>query len=414
MTMTPSSRLQPRPFLKWAGGKRQLLPQLLRAVGAAGDFGNYHEPFLGGGALFFAMVRNGFLSDRGSFLADVNRNLVDAYIGVRDEVEKVIELLQEHSARHCKGYYYEVRAQVLDDVPQKAARIIYLNKTCFNGLYRENSRGEFNVPFGKQKNPLICDEKNLRAVSETLRLANLSGESFDRTMDNMRPGDLVYFDPPYAPISRTSDFTSYTKGGFGYREHEELAEQATCLASSGVKVIVSNSLTEFTKDLYQGFYIYSVFVNRIIGSFVERRGRIPEILATSFPLVREGGTRRSLRSGETVENGSKAGPHRMQAREWLLENGYQDVVTVIDDLVRKWKQEGKQTRRNWWEVLAGDKQGNPRVVDGRSFPVLRAAQIRQGVPVSEGALCRNPEEFISIVVPSQHPSGDENRDFNDV
>ena len=230
----------------------------------------------------------------------------------------------------------------------------------------------------------------------------------------MRPGDLVYFDPPYAPISRTSDFTSYTKGGFGYREHEELAKQATYLVSSGVKVIVSNSLTEFTKDLYQGFYIYPVFVNRIIGSFVERRGRISEILATSFPLAREGGNRRRLRNGETVENGSKAGAHRMQAREWLLENGYQDVARVIDDLVRKWKQEGKQTRRNWWEVLAGDKQGNPRVVDGRSFPVLRAAQIRQGVPVSEAALCRNPEEFISILVHSKHASGDENRDFSDV
>lgn len=285
--MSSLLELQPKPFLKWAGGKRQLLPQLLDALDAAGDFGNYHEPFLGGGALFFAMARKGLLPDRKCFLSDINQNLVDAYAGVRDDVETVIELLEQHRVHHCERYFYEVRAQVPDDIAQKAARIIYLNRTCFNGLYRENSKGEFNVPFGRHKNPLICDEANLRAVSETLRLAALSARPFDQITNDIHPGDLVYFDPPYAPISRTSDFTAYAREGFGNGEHEKLAELAVELAANEVKVILSNSHTEFTKNLYDGFQLSMVSVHRIIGSFIERRGKITEILATSFPLDRE-------------------------------------------------------------------------------------------------------------------------------
>ena len=262
----------------------------------------------------------------------------------------------------------------------------------FNGLYRENSKGEFNVPFGRHKNPLICDEENLRQVSDTLRLARLSAKSFERVLDDVRPGDLVYFDPPYAPISRTSDFTSYAKGGFGLREHEKLAELTTHLTMLGVKVMVSNSLTDFTKKLYGNFYICQISVNRIIGSFAERRGEVEEVLATNFPLFHETKRGGSLKSHEAVGKRPGVVASNVQAREWLLSNGYQDVALTIDELVKKWKAEGKQTRRNWWEVLAGDKNGNPRTVDGRIFPVLRSAQIRQGVPVSTGALCRNPEE----------------------
>lgn len=285
-TMNALREVQPRPFLKWAGGKRQLLPDLRQALDAAGDFGNYHEPFLGGGALFFAMAQENFPGRR-YLLSDINQNLVDAYEGVRDHVEEVIELLKGHDDRHGEKYFYEVRASVPDDIAGKAARIIYLNRTCFNGLYRENSKGEFNVPFGKHKNPLICDEVNLRAVSKTLRLAKISAKPFDQITGDVQPGDLVYFDPPYAPISRTSDFTAYAKDGFGSGEHVKLAELAANLADFGVKVVLSNSLTEFTKNLYEGFYLHKVSVQRIIGSFTERRGEITEILATSFPLTRE-------------------------------------------------------------------------------------------------------------------------------
>ena len=295
-TMNALREAQPRPFLKWAGGKRQLLPDLRQALDAAGDFGNYHEPFLGGGALFFAMAQESFPGRR-YLLSDINQNLVDAYEGVRDHVEEVIGLLKGHDDRHGKKYFYEVRSRVPDDVAGKAARIIYLNRTCFNGLYRENSKGEFNVPFGKHKNPLICDETNLRAVSKTLRLAKISAKPFDQITGDVQPGDLVYFDPPYAPISQTSDFTAYAKDGFGSKEHLKLAELATNLAGSGVKVVLSNSLTTFTRNLYDRFYIHEVSVQRIIGSFAERRGEITEILATSFPLVRESGGSRMAENG---------------------------------------------------------------------------------------------------------------------
>ena len=363
--MSSSPRLQPRPFLKWAGGKRQLLPQLLHAVGAAGGFGHYHEPFLGGGALFFAMARNGCLLNRSSFLSDINQNLVDTYVGVRDYVEKVIALLEQHRARHCKRYFYQVRANVPNDIAKRAARIIYLNKTCFNGLYRENSKGEFNVPFGRHNNPLICDENNLRTVSETLRFANLSARPFERIMDDVRPGDFVYFDPPYVPISKTSDFTSYAKGRFGCKEHEQLAELAGHLANLGVRVVVSNSFTDFTTNLYKDFHIYQVAVNRIIGSFAGRRGEIAEIMATNFPLFHENGSCSGSARRRTIGIGPRATSH-VRIREWLVENGYQDVALEIDRLVDKWKADGKQTRRNWWEVLAGDKHGNPLARSGSS------------------------------------------------
>lgn len=378
-----------------------MLPHLLRAVDSTGGFGNYYEPFLGGGALFFAMARNGILLDRSSFLSDINKNLVDTYVAVRDHVEEVVAFLQRHRAQHNKQYYYRVRAEVPDGIAQRAARIIYLNRTCFNGLYRENSKGEFNVPFGKHKNPLICDESNLRAVSHTLRRARVSAKPFDRILDDACPGDFVYFDPPYAPISRTSDFTSYSKGGFGYREHEVLAELSACLMNRGVNVVVSNSFTDFTTNLYKDFYIYQVSVNRIIGSFVERRGEIAEVLATSFPLFVEPVSFPGSKNGGAIRTGPKPATSQARAREWLLENGYQDIAERIDEVIDKWKAEGKQTRRNWWEVLAGDKHGNPRIVEGRSFPVLRAAQIRQGVRVSKGALCRNPREVLLVTAPAK-------------
>ena len=150
----------PRPFLKWVGGKRQLLPALLQAVDSTGSFADYHEPFLGGGALFFALSRSGRLSGR-SHLSDVNQNLMDAYVGVRDHASAIVRLLKKHRKQHCEEYFYDVRAAVPRNLPGRAARVIYLNKTCFNGLYRENSKGKFNAPFGRYKNPAIFDEEKL-------------------------------------------------------------------------------------------------------------------------------------------------------------------------------------------------------------------------------------------------------------
>ncbi len=405
--MARFSEPPPRPFLKWVGGKRQLLPELTKAVEAAGTFRHYHEPFLGGGALFFSLARTGQIKAR-SFLSDANKNLIDAYRGVRDHAQAVIELLEAHKRAHGEDHFYEVRASAPRSLAKRASRIIYLNKTCYNGLYRENSKGQFNAPFGRYKNPLICDHENLLAVSETLQDVDLAVRDFSDVLQLAEPGDLVYFDPPYNPVSKTAAFTAYFRGGFGADAQQRLAEVCAELAARGVKVILSNSMTELTQSLYKEFHIKPVAATRLVNSRADRRGKVSEALITSFPMGREeqppGEPRVAARVGRRV-NGSarkqpvsstavRTGIRRKLARQWLVENDYQDVAALIDDVTRQWKVEGKQTRRNWWEILAGDAKGNPRVVAGRRFPVLRAAQLRMGVPVTSGALCRNPQEEV--------------------
>lgn len=369
---------QPRPYLKWAGGKRQLLPALLSAVDAAGDFSRYHEPFLGGGALFFSLVRTEKIKT-GIYLSDINQNLIDAYIGVCRDVEAVVSALKDHKRQHSERHYYVTRSSVPTSLIDRAARLIYLNKTCFNGLYRENSKGQFNTPFGKYKNPAICDEDNLRAVAKTLSKAHISTRSFSSVLTSAEEGDLVYFDPPYIPISKTADFTAYSAEKFGIRQHEELAQTFAKLAQKGVKVILSNSLTALTQKLYQGFYISSVLAARRVNSRASRRGKVSEAIITGYPLVKDSSV-------------SRVNVEPLLAKDWLLENGYSDVARLIDEIESEWRVAGKQTRRNWWEVLSGDSNGKPRHVAGREFPVLRAAQARQGVKETENAISRSPRE----------------------
>ena len=425
----------PRPFLKWVGGKRQLLRHLLQAIEAAGPFEHYHEPFLGGGALFFALARDGRLKGR-SYLSDVNQNLIDTWRGVRDDAGRVIELLNEHKRRHNEAYYYELRARSPRTLASKAARIIYLNKTCYNGLYRENSKGQFNAPFGRYKNPSICDEENLIAVSHTLQEVDLDVRDFTGVLDHAAAGDLVYFDPPYSPISKTAQFTSYSRGGFDAAAQERLAEVFATLDGRRVKVILSNSMTPFVKRLYKGFHIREVMATRSVNSRAERRGAIPEALVTNFsidtytlltgkqsakipiratkeqPVLTEGpwgiaggkasavdkrkAQARSRPKKSPVLQSQAVAAHRKgpRLRRWLHDNGYKDVAALIDAVTEKWRMQGRQTRRNWWQVLAGDSKGNPRKVAGREFPVLRVAQLRQGLVVTPNALCRNPDETV--------------------
>jgi DNA adenine methylase len=373
----------PYPFLKWVGGKRQLLPELLKAVEVAGTFRHYHEPFLGGGALFFALARTGQLEGR-AYLSDLNQNLMDAWLGVRDHVDQVVRILKEHRKHHSEAYFYRLRDRVPRTLATRAARIIYLNKTCYNGLYRENSKGRFNAPFGRYANPRICDEDNLRAVSAALGRARLDTRHFRSVLKYARRGDLVYFDPPYVPLSKTADFTSYSKEGFGAGEQAGLADVFARLANRGVKVVLTNSMTDYTVELYREFYVYQVLANRVVNSRADSRGKVAEALVTSFPIA----DKRRL----PTRNQRQAGIERIPTVDWLRANGYEDVADLIAEVVDDWKAEGKRTRRNWWEVLAGDGQGQNRSVAGRTFPILRVAQIRQGVPVSEDAICRNPKE----------------------
>ncbi|MFZ5477635.1 MAG: DNA adenine methylase [Myxococcota bacterium] len=270
-----------RPFLKWAGGKRQLLDALVARFDRAGATGRYHEPFVGGGALFFELRRTGRVRD--AVLSDTNPNLVEVYVAVRDDVDALVARLREHAARHDEAYYYAVRGRVPEGAVDRAARVIYLNKTCFNGLYRENSRGEFNVPYGRYDNPTICDEPNLRACSAALAGVSIEARPFERVLDHAVAGDFVYFDPPYVPVSATSSFTGYAKGGFGPADQERLAEVFASLADRGVSLLLSNSMTATVRDLFSRFHIEEVPATRAINSRGDRRGAIAEALVTAFP-----------------------------------------------------------------------------------------------------------------------------------
>ena len=273
----------PRPFLKWVGGKGQLLGPLLQHVERSGAFGRYHEPFAGGAALFFELFRTERLGRRHAFLSDTNARLIDAFHAVQQNVERVINLLKVHRSLHSKDHYYAVRGNVPDGLIERGARIIYLNRTCYNGLFRENSKGIFNVPFGRYDNPLICDEVNLRAASLALAHAKVEVRPFDSILDRAEPGDLVYFDPPYHPVSRTASFTAYEKGGFGREQQQKLAEVARALSKNKVKVILSNSMTEFVIDLYErDFTIDEVHATRQVNSRADRRGAVSEALIRNF------------------------------------------------------------------------------------------------------------------------------------
>ncbi len=272
----------PRPVLKWAGGKTQLLPELVPRVEKAAPFGRYHEPFLGGGALFFELYRTGRLPKTPAALSDVNDRLMDVYRGLRDDVEAVIAILEEHRARHNREHYYAVRAERPDSRTARAARLIYLNRTCFNGLFRENSRGEFNVPMGRYTNPTICDAENLRAVSEALRQTRLETRPFDAVVDEAAPGDLVYFDPPYDPVSRTASFTQYDRNGFGEAEQRRLAEVFRVLDAKGVRVILSNSHTPLIRSLYSQYCPEVVQATRRVNRRADLRGPVEEVVVTNF------------------------------------------------------------------------------------------------------------------------------------
>ncbi|MDA0998915.1 MAG: DNA adenine methylase [bacterium] len=266
-----------RPFLKWAGGKGRLLSQYAPLFPA--QIGNYHEPFLGSGAVFFSL-RPGI---RGNIhLSDRIEELISAYQTVRDDVEAVIRALKRHV--YDRDRYYRVRGQdtAILSPPARAARFIYLNRTGYNGLYRVNWKGEFNVPFGRHKNPTICDAEGLRRASSVLQKAALSCCGF-REMDSKAcPGDFVYLDPPYHPLSKTANFTAYTAGSFGEEEQGGLAEVCRKLDGNGVRFMQSNSDTPFIRGLYKDFRVTQVQAARAINSRPNRRGKVAELVIRNY------------------------------------------------------------------------------------------------------------------------------------
>jgi DNA adenine methylase len=265
----------PRPFLKWAGGKGRLIQQYIHYF--PNEFKTYYEPFLGGGAIFFYLLPNR------AVLTDINPALVNVYRCIRDDVEAVIALLSQYQQRHSKDHYYQIRSNPGSTQIEKAAQLIYLNKTCFNGLYRENSKGEFNVPFGQYKNPRVCHPDLLRSAAIVLQSADIRVQSFEAILDHAKTAhDFVYFDPPYHPISSTSDFTSYSRHRFDQDNQRQLRDTFLELAQRGVKVMLSNSDCAFVRELYQDFYIHPIEATRAINCNARRRGKIMEVLVTSY------------------------------------------------------------------------------------------------------------------------------------
>lgn len=270
-----------RPFLKWAGGKRQLLPEIKKYLPKIRNNNVYYEPFLGGGALLFE------LQPTKAVINDSNAGLINCYKAVRDCLEELIIDLKKH--KNDPTYYYEIRDWDRSDdyqnmsLVEKASRIIYLNKTCFNGLFRVNSQGQFNVPFGKYKNPNILDDAVLRAVSKYLNNNDITilNTDFQQAVKNAKKGDFVYFDPPYDPVSDTASFTGYDINGFDKNEQKRLKEVFIDLTNRGCNVMLSNSLTPFTESLYEGYYI-KVNATRNINSNALKRGKVEEILVLNY------------------------------------------------------------------------------------------------------------------------------------
>ncbi len=267
------------PFVKWAGGKRQLLPELIKRVP---KFTTYCEPFVGGGALFF------YLQPKKAIINDFNKDLINTYITIQNDVESLIQHLSTY--KNDSESYYKIRE--LDRTPlfhrmsatEKASRLIYLNKTCYNGLFRVNSMGEFNSPFGSYKSPNIVNEPTLRAIHNYFQNADvtfLSGD-FEAAVKGLKKGTFVYFDPPYDPVSASSNFTGYTNLGFGKQEQRRLKEVCDELNAKGIKFLLSNSATDFILDLYKEYNIEKISAKRVINSNANNRGNVDEVLIRNY------------------------------------------------------------------------------------------------------------------------------------
>ena len=299
------SVVTPQPILRWAGGKRQLLKILLSSYPQDFDprVNNYFEPFVGGGALFFSLASNLdhlelnklSQSSRHFFLSDTNDELINFYKVVRDKPKLLIKSVNLLAQHRTEKDYYRVRESSPRSDIGRASRLLYLNRLCFNGLYRVNSKGHFNVPFGRIKNPVICNSDLIFACSTWLRKAEISTKSFKEAVKKARRADLVYFDPPYIPISVTASFSSYAKEDFDIEDQRELAHTICELSKRGVRVILSNSDTACSREIFSDLNLFSVSANRSISASGTSRVRVQELIGTNFPLF-------EMRDGSKLES----------------------------------------------------------------------------------------------------------------
>lgn len=270
------------PFLKWVGGKRQLMPVIVENSPKNLKDLKYYEPFIGGGAVFF------HLQPENAVINDLNKELINVYSVIKNDLDSLIEDLKRH--KNNAEYFYEIRALDRTDdfnkltAIQKASRLIYLNKTCFNGLYRVNNAGEFNVPFGRYKNPNIVNEPTLIAVNKFLNNTNVSicSEDYENVLEKADQDSFVYIDPPYHPISESSNFTGYVRGGWNADDQTRLRDTCDKLNKRGVKFLLSNSSASLIKELYKNYNITNVKASRFVNSKASGRGQIDEVLIKNY------------------------------------------------------------------------------------------------------------------------------------
>jgi|AntRauTorckE6833_2_1112554.scaffolds.fasta_scaffold07099_2 DNA adenine methylase len=272
-----------KPFLKWAGGKRQLLSQYDEYFPK--DFNTFFEPFVGGGAVFFHFL------PKKAHLNDVNKDLINAYKAIKNDLGELTTILKELEEDYLdkgkvarKKFFYSMRDRYNSlekgDV-ERTALLFFLNKTCFNGMYRVNNSGGFNVPHGRYKNPTILDEKTLESVSSSLRNTKLTSVDFKKAVKNAKKGDFVYFDPPYDPVKKDS-FTDYSKNGFDKEDQIRLRDTFAELDKKGCLVMLSNSYTDFIKDIYGEYRIETVQAGRSINSDADGRGKVKEVVILNY------------------------------------------------------------------------------------------------------------------------------------
>jgi DNA adenine methylase len=267
-----------KPFVKWAGGKTQLLTKISNYFPSRVNYNKFIEPFVGGGAVFF------YLQPDKAVINDLNKELMDTYREIKKNVDELIEWLENFQDQHSKNFYYEIRDRYNNENierTEKAAIFIYLNKTCYNGLYRVNKSGKFNVPTGN-KNKFTFNEENLRNISNLLKKTSIKDGTFEKIVNYAEKNDFVYLDPPYFPLSKTSNFTSYTSDSFLEEEQIKLAEVFKELDKKGCKIVLSNSNVKFIRNLYKDYNIHKVYARRMINCISEKRGEITELVITNF------------------------------------------------------------------------------------------------------------------------------------
>lgn len=271
-----------RPFTKWTGGKRQLLTELEARLPKS--FDTYYEPFIGGGALFFHLI------PQKAVINDYNSEIINCYKVIKENPHELVRELGIHASRNSKEYYLEIRSADRDgrikdfSDAEKAARILYMLKVNFNGLYRVNSKNQFNVPYGRYKNPKILDSQLILQISDYLNSNKIEilNSDFEECVKSAQPGDFVYFDPPYIPVNKTSNFTSYTENKFSLLDQYRLRDTINSLTDKNIYVILSNSCVPEIFDMYRDYSISTVKASRAINSNPRRRSGVEEVLISNF------------------------------------------------------------------------------------------------------------------------------------